>query len=240
VARLVERHAVLAGPVPVPPVLASTDDGVVVLPGLPGTPMRALLSGDGTGLPGATVLDALLDALPAGAAEVSRRGRSAPGDALARVADHAAVLGAVAGHLRPRLDALTSTLAAADPGMHPPVPVHGDFYESQLLVDDGAVVGLLDVDTVGRGHRIDDWATLLGHLVLLERILPQPATVARYRAELEAHALGRWPEAQLRTRIAAVLVGLATGPFRVQQAGWPSRTEERIALAEEWAAASAG
>jgi aminoglycoside phosphotransferase (APT) family kinase protein len=146
----------------------------------------------------------------------------------------------VAGHLRPRLERLGSALAAADPGAHPPVPVHGDFYESQLLIDDGAVVGLLDVDTVGRGHRIDDWATLLGHLVLLERILPDPATVARYRGELQAHALDRWPAAQLRPRIAAVLVGLATGPFRVQQADWPARTEERLALAEEWADLAAG
>lgn len=235
VARLVARHAVLAGAVPVPPVLASTEDGVVVLPGLPGTPMRELLAGDGAGLPGAAALDALLDALPAAAAELPAAGRAAPGDALARVADHAAVLGTVAAHLRPRLAALSGTLAAADPGQHPPVPVHGDFYESQLIVDGGSVTGLLDVDTVGRGVRIDDWATLLGHLVLLETMLPEPATVLRYRAELEETALRRWSAGQLRPRVAAVLLGLATGPFRVLLAGWPARTEARLALAEDWA-----
>lgn len=240
VARLVERHAVLDGAVPVPPVLGATADGVVVLPGLDGTPMRELIAGDGAGLPGATTLDALLDALPEAAARVTAVGRSRPGDAHGRAADHAAVLGLVAPELRPRLHRLTDALRAADPGEHAEVPVHGDFYESQLLVTDGAVVGLLDVDTVGRGHRIDDWATLLGHLALLETILPAPATAARYRAELEAAASTRWPAAQLRPRVAAVLLGLATGPFRVLQPDWVPRTAARIALAERWAAPAGG
>ena len=114
--------------------------------------------------------------------------------------------------------------------------MHGDFYESQLLVDAGTVVGLLDVDTAGRGARIDDWATMLAHLVLLEHVLPRPGTVVRYRRDVEAALLRRWPAGQLRPRVAAVLLGLATGPYRVQQAGWPSRTDERLALAEAWAA----
>lgn len=240
VARLVERHAVLVGSVPVPPVLASTEDGVVVLPGLPGTPMRDLLTGDGAGLPGAAELDGLLDALPGDAARVTPVGRSRPGDASGRVADHAAVLSMVAPELAPRLAGLIAVLGAADPGEHPEVPVHGDFYESQLLVRDGSVVGLLDVDTVGRGHRIDDWATLLGHLVLLGTILPAPGAVERYRAELQDAALRRWPAAQLRPRVAAVLLGLATGPFRVLQPDWVTGTEARIALAERWADPAAG
>lgn len=240
VGRLVERHAVLAGAVPVPPVLAATDDGVVALPGLGGTPMRELIAGVGAGLPDATTLDALLDALPEAAARVVPVGRSRPGDARGRARDHATVLGLVLPELRSRLDRLLALLADADPGEHPEVPVHGDFYESQLLVEDGAVVGLLDVDTVGRGHRIDDWATLLGHLVLLEAILPAPATAVRYRAELQEAALRRWPAAQLRPRIAAVLLGLATGPFRVLQTDWAARTVARIALAEEWATPSPG
>jgi hypothetical protein len=240
VARLVERHAVLTGAVPVPPVLATTDDGVVVLPALPGTPMRDLLVGDGAGLPDAGALDALLDRLPERAAGVTPVGRSRPGDSVGRIGDHADVLALVLPELSPRLDRLVDVLHAADPGVHPEVPVHGDFYESQLLVDGGAVVGLLDVDTVGRGHRIDDWATLLGHLVLLETILPSPATVAGYRAELLEAALSRWPAAQLRPRVAAVLLGLATGPFRVLQPDWAAETGARIDLAERWADPAGG
>ncbi|SDF76109.1 Phosphotransferase enzyme family protein [Blastococcus aurantiacus] len=238
--RLVERHAVLDGAVPVPPVLGCTDDGVIVLPGLPGTPMRELLARDGAGLPDAEGIDGLLDALPATAARVTPVGRSRPGDAQARIGDHATVLGLVLPAQRARLDRLVGALRAADPGEHPEVPVHGDFYESQLLVEDGAVVGLLDVDTVGRGRRIDDWSTLLGHLALLETILPAPALAVRYRAELEEAALRRWPAAQLRPRVAAVLLGLATGPFRVLEADWAARSEARIALAERWAGPARG
>jgi Ser/Thr protein kinase RdoA (MazF antagonist) len=234
VARLVGAHTVLGGVVPVPPVLGCTDDGVVVLAGLPGTPMRALLTGDGAGLPAAATLDALLDALPA--AGTSAAGRR--GVARGRLGDHAAVLGLAAPELRPRLDRLVDALRAADPGRHPEVPVHGDFYESQLLVDGGSVVGLLDLDTVGRGHRIDDWATLIGHLVLQESLLPAPATAARYRADLESAALRRWPPGELRPRVAAVLLGLATGPFRVLQRDWRVRTDARIRLAEAWATAA--
>jgi hypothetical protein len=51
------------------------------------------------------------------------------------------VLAATAGPPRPRLEALTAVLAAADPGGYEPVPVHGDFYESQLLVDRGSSSG---------------------------------------------------------------------------------------------------
>ena len=233
--RLVQRHTALAGTVPVPPVLAATPDGVLVLPGLPGTPMRTLLTGDGAGLPDPAHLDALLDALPPAVAGLPA-GRRAPGDALARVGGHARVLASAVGPLRPRLEALTAVLAGADPGEHEPVPVHGDFYESQLLVDGGSVAGLLDVDTAGRGARIDDWSTMLAHLVLLEHVLPRPGTVLAYRRDVEAALLRRWPAGQLRPRVAAVLLGLATGPFRVQQADWPARTAERVALAEAWAA----
>jgi hypothetical protein len=45
---------------------------------------------------------------------------------------------------------------------------------------------------------------------------------------------------QLRPRVAAVLVGLATGPFRVQQDRWPEGTVARLGLAEEWAGLRSG
>ncbi len=234
--RLVERHAVLQGAVPVPPVLAATADGAVVLPGWPGTPMRALVAAGGQGLPAPSALEAVLDALPAAAARVAPAGRGRPGEALSRAGDHAAVLTAMAPDLRRRLDRLVAVLRSADRGQHAEVPVHGDFYESQLLVDAGSVVGLLDVDTLGRGHRIDDWATLLGHLVLLGAILPAPGAALGYAAAVEEAALARWPATQLRPRVAAVLLGLAPGPFRVLQEDWAARTEQRIALAERWAA----
>ncbi|MGY2002892.1 hypothetical protein [Blastococcus sp. SYSU DS1024] len=236
VADLVTRHAALGPAVPVPPVLASTGDGVVVLPGLPGTPMRTALAGGPARLPDPLALDALLDRLPQVAA---RARRSAPGDPLPRLRAHAAVLGMLCPSLVPRLDRLTAAVGAAA-REHPVVPVHGDFYEAQLLVDAGAVVGLLDVDTAGPGARIDDWATLLGHLVLLEHLAGDPAPITDYRSRVADLLAGRWPGGELESRVAGVLVGLATGPFRVQQPGWAAATEARLALAEQWAGCVAG
>ncbi|MGY1887499.1 hypothetical protein ACI799_19565 [Blastococcus sp. SYSU DS0753] len=231
VAELVARHAALAPAVPVPPVLASTGDGVVVLPGLPGTSMRSALTGDAAELPDPRSLEALLDRLPELPAAARRRN---PGDPLPPVRSHAHVLATLYPPLTSRLDRLTAAVAAGA-GQHPLVPVHGDFYEAQLLVDAGTVVGLLDVDTAGAGARIDDWATLLGHLVLLEHLSGHSAPIAAYRERVQELLAGRWPEGQLRSRVAGVLVGLATGPFRVQQPDRAPATEARVALAEEWA-----
>ncbi|MGY1827849.1 aminoglycoside phosphotransferase family protein [Blastococcus sp. SYSU DS0541] len=236
VADLVHRHTALAPAVPVPPVLASTADGVVLLPGLPGTPLRAALTGDPARLPDPQALDLLLDRLPAVAA---RKRRGAPGDPLPALRAHAAVLGTVSPALLPRLERVTAAVAAGA-GRHPVVPVHGDFYEAQLLVDDaGAVVGLLDVDTAGPGARIDDWATLLGHLVLLEHLAVEREPITAYRERAVSLLAGRWPRGQLEARVSGVLVGLATGPFRVQQPGWAAATEARLALAEQWAGCTA-
>jgi hypothetical protein len=233
-AALRARHDLIAPHVPVPPVLAGSDDGVLVLPAQPGSPLRAQL-GREQPLPTGPALDALLDRLPAAVAELPSR--RVPGDHLARVAHFAEVLAltAIAGPgPRDRLARVRAALAAVEPAAFPRVPVHGDFYEAQLLVDAGAVTGLLDVDTAGGGHRIDEWATLLAHLSVLGRQGADPGPARRYGAELLAHAERRWPREQLRPRIAAAVLGLATGPFRVQQAHWSEHTERRLALAEQW------
>ncbi len=226
---LVARHDLLAPVLPVPPVLAALPDGLLVLPEAPGTPLRTLLADpsarSGGTLPAGPALDALLDGLPDTVATLPARGR--PGDHLGRAEHFADVLGLTTG-VRPA--ALVDRLAAAPRGDHAPVPVHGDFYEAQLLADGGAVTGLLDVDTAGAGHRIDEWATLLAHL----SVLTGPAR--RWGADLLAHAERRFAREELRPRIAAAVLGLATGPFRVQQPGWADHTARRIALAERWLA----
>ncbi|MGQ0573367.1 MAG: phosphotransferase, partial [Pseudonocardia sp.] len=130
--------------------------------------------------------------------------------------------------------ALSHRLAGAHPGGEPLVPVHGDLYDSQLLVDGGRVTGLLDVDTAGGGHRVDDWANLLAHLSVLADEGLAPAR--GYGAELLAHAERRLPRGRLRPRVAAAVLGLATGPFRVQQRDWAARTERRLDLAQRWLA----
>lgn len=220
------RHDLLAAALPVPTVLTATDNGLVVLPALPGTPLRTLIDGGGP-LPDGPALDALLDRLPPAVTDLPRSPTH-----LARVRHFADVLALTAvtdADARARLDALVARLAAVDPGEHPDVPVHGDFYEGQLLADGHTITGLLDVDTAGPGHRIDEWATLLAHLSVLDR-----APANRYGAALLEHAEHRFRRKYLRPRIAAAVVGLATGPYRVQQPGWAAHTARRLALAAQW------
>jgi Phosphotransferase enzyme family len=223
---LCHRHKLLAERLPVPPVLTVVADGLVVLPEVPGTPMRALLT-DAAAPPDPTALEALLDALPEELLGLPVRRTH-----LDRVQHFAGVLALTAPAERPQVDALAAALIAVDPGTQPVVPVHGDFYEGQLLVDAGTVSGLLDVDTAGRGHRIDEWATLLAHLSVLA--LHGCAPARHYGTAVLAHAERRFPAAQLRPRIAAAVFGLATGPFRVQERGWPMHTRARLELARRW------
>jgi hypothetical protein len=217
--------------VPVPRPLAVTADGMLVLSECPGTSMRSRLS-SGLPVPGPADLDGLLDALPAAALRMPRR-RSH----LERVPHFRAVLAATAVTDETecaRLDTLAKTLARADPGSHPDVPVHGDFYDAQLLCDGPVVTGLVDIDTAGPGHRIDEWATLLAHLSVLAHH-GSPAA-RRYGGRVLVHAEQRFTRHELRPRVAAAVLGLATGPFRVQQAGWARHTQARLRLAERWAA----
>lgn len=230
VAGLHQRHRLLTDhAVPVPPSLGYTEDGLLVLQALGGQTLRDVLRTGGQPAPDAAEILALLDRLPAALVEVPAR-RSW----LDRVGHYANVLSGVA----PRQASLAAEVAAAvaaEAGRGPTVPVHGDFYESQLRVSGGRIVGLLDVDTAGPGDRIDDLACLLGHLSVLSQLTPDRATTlsrlgARYLAAFDRTV----DAADLRYRVAAVVLSLATGPFRVQEAGWEQATGYRIALAARW------
>ncbi|OLT03802.1 hypothetical protein BJF90_03850 [Pseudonocardia sp. CNS-004] len=231
VAALRERHHLMSPHLPVPHPLASTADGLLVLSECPGASLRSRLS-RGLPVPPPVDLDGLLDALPPAIVRQPRR-RSH----LERVPHFTAVLAATAvtdETERARLDGLADTLARTDPGSHPDVPVHGDFYDAQLLCDAQRVTGLVDIDTAGPGHRVDEWATLLAHLSVLAHH-GSPAA-RRYGGRVLVHAEERFTRHALRPRVAAAVLGLATGPFRVQQAGWARHTQARLRLAERWAA----
>ncbi|WP_246170318.1 phosphotransferase [Pseudonocardia hierapolitana] len=230
VAALKARHDLLASHVPVPRVLAATADGMLVLDECPGMSLRSHLSRD-LPVPSPADLDDLLGTLPPALLDRPRRSTH-----LERVPHFTAVLAATAvtGEAElARLDALATRLAQADPGTHPDVAVHGDFYDGQLLCDEQRITGLVDVDTAGPGHRIDEWATLLAHLSVLA--LHGTAAARHYGARVLAHAEERFSRSELRPRVAAAVLGLATGPFRVQQAGWTRHTRARLGLAEQWA-----
>ncbi|MGC4942544.1 aminoglycoside phosphotransferase family protein [Kribbella sp. DT2] len=225
-----ERHRLLTGAgVPAPRSLGWTDDGLVVLEALGGRTLRSALRSGSVGTD-PLELTRMLDRLPAELLEAPRRTSW-----LDRTAYYARSVGDVVPDLAGWSTGLASAIVA-EGIIGPTVPVHGDFYEAQVHVDrTGAIVGLLDVDTAGPGDRLDDLACLVGHLSVLTQVLPPHSDAIDGLAE---HCLSTFDRqvdpAQLRLRIASVVLSLATGPHRVQDAGWQQATRERVALAERW------
>ena len=242
VADLRIRHDLLSALLPVPPVLAYASEGIVVLPEASGTLLRDLLSSDcgsdTAAFPAPGELEKLLDALPDDLTQL-RPNRSI----LHRVHDSAEVL-RICAESDPLVSAtqaaelaseatrvVEGALSVSQEPPEPPAPVHGDFYHGQLLANGSRITGLLDVDTAGPGERADEWATLIGYL----SVLGLSHTPARgYCDAVFAHAERRIDPGALRRRIAAVVLGLATAPFRARLENWPKHTAGRLALARTW------
>jgi aminoglycoside phosphotransferase len=224
------RHRLIAAAgVRVPQSLGWTDDGLVVLEALPGRTLRAALRRQTGPWPDVTALTRLLDRLPLELTDAPPRGSW-----IDRAPDYASMLAAAVPDLASRAHDLADAIRA-DSTRLPLVPVHGDFYEQQILVDGQRVGGLLDLDTVGPGDPLDDVACMLGHLSVLAQIWPDRASIigdigARYLHDLERQVDPR----QLRLRVSAVVLSLATGPHRVQEPGWSAATRRRVELVERW------
>ncbi|BCB73801.1 hypothetical protein GCM10022251_13750 [Phytohabitans flavus] len=234
VRRLHERHRMLVGAgVPAAPSLGHTPDGLLVLQALPGRTLREALRYGFPVLPPASAVLALLDQLPAELARGRRRRSWAE-----KAPHYAAVVGAALPSSAEQAAAIASAIRA-EGGRGEIVPVHGDLYEAQLLVAGERVTGLLDIDTAGPGERLDDLACVLGHLYVLADLYPPRATAIN---RLGARYLGAFERvvdpADLRYRVAAVVLSLATGPHRVQEPDWPTATRRRLALAERWLASA--
>jgi Phosphotransferase enzyme family len=234
VADMARRHDVACRNVPVPPVLASVADGLIVLPEGQGTPLRTLiLDGDAT-LPAPAALESVLDGLPAELMTMTPRPSH-----LQMVDYHAGVLRCAAAEeleVLTRLAEVVKVLHSAEVQPEKLVPVHGDFYEGQLLADDGRITTVLDIDTAGPGERSDEWAMLLAHLSALALEVSGRETAAGYAEAVLAYAKRQVPARQLRMRTAAALLGLADLPFRAQKHKWPQDIVARLDLALTWLA----
>lgn len=207
----------------------SASQGIVVLEALRGEPLSASLTRH-VRLPSPEELLGLLDRVAD--APSSADAPSTPSTPSERFADYAATLGRVLPSEAMRAAAIAD---AADDGWSPDRTVHGDFYEAQVLVDDGRVTGLLDVDSLRRGDNADDLATLLAHLEVLAWV--RPASAVRIRTYLDAVAevaTGRVAPDRLARRVAGTLLGLAAWPFRAQRANWPDETADLLGVAESW------
>jgi hypothetical protein len=223
-----EKHRHLAPRIPVPDSLGYSDDlGVVVLPAVPGRDLRRILrEGGGEKLPDPESVAALIDEIPDPLDDTVTKSAI---DRLPGVVD---LLSRIVPSESARLEGLVSAIGSDD--LAPDVPVHGDFYDAQVLVENGRPISLIDVDTFGWGRPADDPAVMMGHLTLLATSVEKPARVLTYAARLQELWESIHDPADLRRRIAAVILGQATGPFRVQHPEWPSKVAERIDVAQRW------
>jgi hypothetical protein len=117
-----------------------------------------------------------------------------------------------------------------------PRPIHGDFYEGQVMVDDDFGLSLLDLDDMGMGDPALDAASFSAHMVALADSYPGVGRrLLAYRAMLREEFLRRLAvsPAGFAAREALVMLQLASGPFRVLEVDWPARVERRISLAED-------
>lgn len=205
--------------------------GILALQALPGRTIREILvagdRGEVAALPGGEAILGLLERFPAPSADaLLQRGP------ISRAAAHAALLGRLLPDERTRLATIVEQIGESPAGPAA-VAVHGDLHVAQLLVEGQRLAGILDLDDTGRGHRVDDLATMLGHLATLAVAAP------RRRARIEGYLARLWlpfaastSEDELRRGTAAAIIGLASGPFRVQQRDWRRRVRDRLARAE--------
>ena len=224
-----DRHRLLlAAGIPVPVVLAATADCCIVLQEVPGRPLAYAIFDEPMPCTAENMI-MLLDALPAGVAALPRRPPWT--DAVGVYAETvAAALPAVAPQLGWLTGQITAGLAGIAPGTE---ATHGDFHEGQLFVAGGVITGVLDVDTVGPGRRADDLACLLAHLSTVQRMTAeQSASLVRLINIWQPAFDARVDPRELRLRAAAVIISLATGPYRGQEPHWETETRAMLNAAE--------
>lgn len=227
------RHRVLteAG-VPVPRSLGWSDNGLLVLAALPGQPLRDRLA-TGAAPIGAGDAIAFLDALPHEVTTFPRRKPWA-----AHVTHYSDV---VAEAMPDRAGHIWALGAQIDAGLRDDgddEPTHGDFYDDQLFVAGNSISGVLDIDTMGPGRRVDDLACAVAHLSVLTTIAPYAPGAQQTLTNWLPVFDRRVDPQQLRLRAAAVMMSLATGPYRLQEPGWTTTTDQRLALVERWITAA--
>lgn len=231
---LVARHVALAeAGVPVPRVLAADlAAGWFALAAVEGPTLRDILKGEphaiGEPLPEPARFIELSDAI----ARADVTDLSGPRSRLADAHGHAAMLRTVLPDAGARLERISAALDEVTERREL-VPIHGDLHEGQLVMENGAIVGVLDVDDAGPGHPLGDLATLLGH-IRFRAISTDRVDIAAYfdRARRQFAAACGDP-AGLAAETGAVLVGLATGPFRIQADDWKVTTSAVLAASEE-------
>ncbi len=234
---LAQRHRLLEkSPVPSPRLLMEGRDGLVLTAAVTGEPLANIIS-RGMGPRAPHILRALMGSLDVLPLEVmSLPQRPAWSDRAEHYAHAAATAlpgeGERCKALAQRINAL---LAVAPKG--PLVPVHGDFYEANIYMNKNLwqVSGIIDVDSIGPGYRVDDLACLLGHMSVLPHLAPKAyphvaEDLAQWRSGCEMFV----DPVALNTRCAGVVLSLIAGAKRMDGREWRNDALGRLATAEWW------
>lgn len=235
VADLVGRHEMLAvAGIPAPRVIAQDASGLVVLSRAAGSPMANFLAA-GLPDPDATfeAVVGVLRSLPP--VLMSLPPHPAWSDRVEFYAHAAATaLPERAGDAHAIAQRVEVLKANSDAG--PIVPTHGDYYEANIFMHGPAqVASILDVDSVGPGHQVDDVACLLGHVSVLPHLAPAiyphvPAVLDRWW-----YLASKWYDPRaLAARAAAVTLSLVAGAKRPEGESWRVDAGGRLDEAAAW------
>jgi hypothetical protein len=227
---IVERHrTLLAAGVPVPRIDGLDETlGMIVLAPLVGPTLRELIKTDVGGWPGGSEYDRLADSFAStpltGAPNVSR---------LTDGVLHARMLATVMPATAVRLEELAERFERRSAPSADTV-IHGDLHEAQVIVDQGSIVGVLDIDDAGPGLAIDDRANVLARLAYRATTDPaRRAVIKTYADRLRHDSHARFDAATLDLHTAAALAGLATGPFRLQSPEWRDTVVSLLDVVDE-------
>ncbi len=203
--------------------------GLLVLDDAPGRDLRELVRKTPRKLPPPQAVLDLSDELSTVQVDTAVK-RPAPFDAVSGNAGRLRVIGAVDPA---RIDAIVATIATREAASTPPVAIHGDLHAAQVLGAAGRLTAVIDLDDAGLGHQVDDLSRFVAHLRCTVDGADESSPVARHWAdELEVLVIGRYGERAVHDRIAAAMVGLAIGPYRVRRVGWEERLEARVEVSE--------
>lgn len=202
----------------------AANDGLLVIEALHGTALDAAIRQD-QALPTAEALRHQLDALPPLDGPIVDHRRS--------VRDQAKLLTALVPQRRSDIDRLEQAFTDAEPTGEPET-VHGDFHAGQVITTGGQIVGLVDVDRAGLGHRADDLAMFLAHLQVLALDADPQAVAATYLQHLHEDWSATVPRRDLHIGMARSLFSFAPGGFTAQALDWQRIAERRLDAAANW------
>jgi len=220
-----QRHELLRrARFPAAVVAAATADFILVFHEVPGRPLTQAIFDEAMPCRAESMIT-LLDSLPSAVVGLPRRPPWT-----GAVATYAEMIAAALPALDPQLRWLVAQVSSGLAGMPPGLEAtHGDFHEGQLFVAQGMITGVLDIDTMGPGRRADDLACMIAHLSTMQRMTAEQAASLTRLINLWLQVFDtRVDPAELRLRAAAVIVSLATGPYRGQEPNWESETVRMI------------